>query len=144
MRKRPHGMMFHHFHDDERHIKGQGSISAEEFESLIDFYGKEHNIISADEFLFKSQHNALGENDVCITFDDGLLCQYDIALPVLEKKGIKAFWFIYTSPMDGALEKLEIYRHFRFSMYSDIEQFYEDFFRFVKHDKDIQKKAECV
>ena len=36
-----------------------------------------------------------------VTFDDNLKCQYDIALPILDKYSLKAFWFIYTSPLDG-------------------------------------------
>lgn len=121
--------MFHHFHDKTKHIKGQGSISSEELNSLLDYYGNTHNIISADDFISRSQEGTLSDSDVCITFDDCLLCQYDIELPVLERRGIKAFWFVYTSPFDGVIEKLEVYHHFRFSKFSDIEEFYGAFFR---------------
>ena len=121
--------MFHHFHDRQKHIVEQGSISSEDFSKLIDFYLTDHNIISAGEFLYKLQNNSLSCNDVCISFDDALLCQYDIALPVLEQRNIKAFWFVYTSPFEGTPEKLEIYRHFRFSKFDDIEKFYSAFFR---------------
>ncbi len=124
-----HGIMFHHFHDESKHIKEQGSISSEELISLLDYYSETHNIISADEFLLRSQNNELLDSDVCLSFDDGLLCQYDVALPVLESRGIKAFWFIYTSPSEGIIEKLEVYRHFRFSKFADVEEFYEAFFR---------------
>lgn len=129
-----HGIMFHHFHDDKKHIVGQGSISAEQLDDMLDYYGKTHNIISADEFLYKFEHDYLQSKDVCLTFDDGLLCQYDVAYPVLEQRGIKAFWFVYTSPSDGILEKLEIYRHFRFSKFTDIDEFYEAFFEMAKEE----------
>ncbi len=132
MYQRAHGIMFHHFHDNEKHIVSQGSISAEQLERLLDYYGETHVIISADEFLYKSQHDCLSKNEVCITFDDALLCQYDVAYPVLKQRGIKAFWFIYTSPLTGIPEKLEIYRHFRFSKFTDIESFYEAFFKIAK------------
>ena len=33
----------------------------------------------------------LEDTDVCITFDDNLKCQYEIALPVLDKYSLKAF-----------------------------------------------------
>ena len=125
-------LMFHHFHDTIKHITGQGSISAKEFRSILDYYAETYNIISADEFLYKSQNNLLSNVDVCLSFDDGLLCQYDVALPVLDEKGIKAFWFVYTSPIDGVLEKLEVYRHFRFSKFNDIEDFYRAFFRIAE------------
>ena len=32
-----HGIMFHHFHDDGIHTKGQGSISRDDFYNLIKF-----------------------------------------------------------------------------------------------------------
>lgn len=128
MSDRAHGIMFHHFHDNQKHILGQGSISSELFSDMLDYYGKTHNIINAEEFLYKSLNHTLLPTDVCLTFDDGLLCQYDIAYPVMRERGITAFWFIYTSPLDGIKEKLEIYRHFRFSMFSCIEDFYTAFF----------------
>lgn len=123
-----HGIMFHHFHNETKHIKGQGSISATDFGDLLDYYQKDHNIIGAEEFLYRSENNSLQPSDVCLTFDDGLLCQYDIAYPVMKERGLTAFWFIYTSPLDGIKEKLEIYRHFRFSKFADVEDFYSAFF----------------
>ncbi len=132
MINKPHGIMYHHFHDESKHIKGQGSISADTFEEMIDYYARQHNLIGAEEFMARSEKGTLGSSDVCLTFDDGLLCQYDIAYPVLKRLGLTAFWFIYTSPLEGVLEKLEIYRHFRFSMYKDIEDFYEAFFDILR------------
>lgn len=128
-----HSVMFHHFHDIKKHIVEQGSISADELNALLDYHGKTYNIISADEFLFKSRRDTLLETDACLSFDDGLLCQYDVAYPVLKQRGLRAFWFIYTSPLKGVLEKLEIYRHFRFSKFNDIEDFYAAFFEIAKN-----------
>lgn len=131
MCNKAHGIMYHHFHDEQKHIVGQGSISAETFNDMLDFYGKSHHIITAEEFLQKSEADTLSPADVCLTFDDGLLCQYDVAYPVLKDRGLTAFWFIYTSPLDGVIEKIELYRHFRFAMFSDIEEFYSAFFNIV-------------
>ena len=131
VQSKAHGIMYHHFHDNQKHIVGQGSISAETFNDMLDFYGKDHNIIGAGEFLQKSEAGTLSPADVCLTFDDGLLCQYDDAYPVMKDRGLTAFWFIYTSPLDGVIEKIELYRHFRFSKFSDIEDFYSAFFNIV-------------
>ena len=46
----------------------------------------------------------------------------------MKDRGLTAFWFIYTSPLDGVIERLEVYRHFRSLMFSDIEDFYAAFF----------------
>lgn len=142
MGEKAHGIMYHHFHDDNKHIVEQGSISAEKFDDTLRYYGKSHNILSAEEFLYKSRKGSLLPKDVCLTFDDGLLCQYDIAYPVLrDNGGLTAFWFIYTSPLDGVMEKLEIYRHFRFSKFSDIEEFYAAFFEFVSRTDEKAMEA---
>lgn len=122
-----HGIMFHHFHDDKKHIRIQGSLSQEQFRKMLIFLKSNHNIVSAQEWLIKSHSADFDDRDICITFDDNLLCQFDIALPVLDEFDIKAFWFIYSSPLIGVVEKLEIYRHFRSNNFHSINEFYNSF-----------------
>jgi len=117
--------MFHHFHSDE-HPVGQGSISADELDDMIDFLGAER-IIGAGEWLNRASTNSLGDNELCLTFDDALRCQYDIALPVLEKRGLTAFWFVYSSVFEGSLVSLEVYRYFRHDAFASVEAFYSAF-----------------
>lgn len=131
----PHGIMFHHFHDGQKHIKGQGSISAEQLDGMIKFIKKDNIILSADEWMNKAQNKNLKEHEICLTFDDNLLCQYEIAYPVLKKHNIKAFWFIYTSPFEGVLEKIEIYRFFRFKYFQTIEDFYNSFYKIIEQSE---------
>ena len=73
-----HGIMFHHFHDQKRHIKSQGSISAKQFERLIKLKGPD-KFLTPYDFMDKCQNKALKKNDLCLTFDDSLKCQFDIA-----------------------------------------------------------------
>lgn len=122
----PTGLMFHHFHGTH-HPALQGSIDAATFRKILDFAGLE-NIISAQQWLERAEKGQLKNSHLCITFDDTLLSQYDIAKPVLDDLGIKAFWFVYSSVLRGELEKLEIYRYFRTTVYSHIDHFYEEFF----------------
>lgn len=129
--------MFHHFHD-KNHVKGQGSIDATEFSNIIKFYSNNFNILSAEIFLKKFFNNGLDKNDVCITFDDNLKCQYDVALPILNELKIKAFWFIYTSPLNGYFEKLETYRFFRSFYFNSFIDFYETFFNELNSKKKYQ------
>lgn len=128
---KPHAIMFHHFHN-EKHPIGQGSLDKAKFISIINFYSKKFKIISADLFLNKFINNDLKNNEVCISFDDNLKCQYEIALPVLEKLKLNAFWFLYTSPLDGSFEKLELYRYFRSVYFNSFKEFYESFFKELK------------
>jgi peptidoglycan/xylan/chitin deacetylase (PgdA/CDA1 family) len=97
-------------------------------------------ILDPEEYICKALRDALQPYETCVTFDDSLKCQFDIAKPILDGIGMKAFWFVYTSPMCGELERLEVYRHFRFSRFADVEDFYSQFFKNVmegEHDLGI-------
>ncbi len=142
--KIPHGLMFHHFHNDI-HPVGQGSINSETFKLIINSVGKKYNLLSADDFYNRFISGKLNDSDVCITFDDNLRCQFDVALPVLKEFNLKAFWFIYTSPYNGSFEKLELYRYFRSTSFNRFEDFYYSFFneiKFSKYHDDVIKKLE--
>ena len=131
-----HGIMFHHFHDDGIHTEGQGSIGKDDFYKMINFIGR-NNILDADIFFEKFKSGKLKENDVCITFDDSIKCQVDIALPVLEELKIKSFFFVYTSIFDGKPDYLEVFRYFRMNYYNNVDEFYSSFYQIL--DKDLKK-----
>ncbi len=122
-----HAIMFHHFHD-EQHPKGQGSLSAAQFEEMIDWLSERFNLLQASEYQLKLRQQTLEPDDICFTFDDALLCQYDIAVPVLKKRNIEAFFFIYSSPFVGDPDFLEIYRYFRTTEFESVDLFYGAFF----------------
>ena len=126
--------MFHHFHDNKLHKQGQGSISKDDFCKLIKFIGRE-NILDAKEFYNRFKENKLKPKEVCFTFDDGIKCQYDVALPVLEDLNIKSFFFVYSSLLNENPDMLEVYRYFRMNFFDDINDFYNQFFKNL--DKDL-------
>ncbi len=130
-----HGIMFHHFHDDGVHSKGQGSIDKDDFYKMINFIGK-NNILDADIFFEKLKNNKLKNNEVCLTFDDAIKCQIDIALPVLEELKIKSFFFVYTSIFEGKPDNLEIFRYFRINYFNSVDEFYDIFYKVL--DKDLK------
>jgi len=120
-----HGIMLHHFCGGP-HPKGQGAIDAEQFADLITAVGRDR-ILPAEEWVARTNQGTLHDGDLCITFDDALRCQYDIALPVLERFGITAFWFVYSSVFEGGVEPLEVFRYFRTVAFPDIDAFYRAF-----------------
>ena len=128
-----HGIMFHHFHDDNLHKKSQGSINKDDFYKILKFIGRE-NILDAKDFFSRFKENKLKEKNVCLTFDDATKCQYDIALPVLEDLKIKSFFFIYSSLFKGELTLLEVYRYFRMNYFNNIDEFYNYFFKLLNKD----------
>tara|TARA_B100000579_G_scaffold146651_1_gene118995 strand:- start:328 stop:1296 length:969 start_codon:yes stop_codon:yes gene_type:complete len=130
-----HGIMFHHFHGDGIHTKSQGSIDQDDFYKMINFIGR-NNILDADIFYEKLKNKKLKETEVCLTFDDALKCQIDIALPVLEELKIKSFFFVYTSVFEEKPDNLEIFRYFRVNYFKNINEFYNSFYKVL--DKDLK------
>ncbi len=127
----PHGIMFHHFHDG-KHPGQQGSISASDLSKIIETLRHHHHILPALEWYNKAMNGMLDSCDLCFTFDDALLCQYEVALPILEHYHLTGFWFVYTSVCTGSVEMLEMYRRFRCTCFDSIEDFYADFFDTLK------------
>ncbi len=130
-----HGIMFHHFHDDGIYTKSQGSIDKDDFYKMINFIGR-NNILDADIFFEKFKNNKLKEKEVCLTFDDGIKCQIDVALPVLEELKIKSFFFVYTSMFEEKPDNLEIFRYFRMNYFNNVDEFYNSFYQVL--DKDLK------
>ncbi len=124
-----HGLLFHHFHDAS-HPVGQGSISCEELYEIVDRIGLRH-FLDAGEWMERARVGQLQPTDLCLTFDDNLRCQYDVARPVLDALGIRAFWFVYTSPLQGVTERLELYRYFRSVQFPDFDSFFAAFLDYL-------------
>jgi len=128
--------MFHHFHD-EFHLPVQGSISSLDFDLMISWLRDRYDILDAKEYQSRFISQTLKNTDICLSFDDALKCQYDIAFPLLRKNNISAFFFVYSSAFSDAPDFLEIFRYFRTTHFDNIDEFYKYFFDFlIKNDKD--------
>ena len=134
------GVMFHHFHDNKIKKTGQGSVTPKQFEKIIKSLLLNFNVLNPKEWLEKIFLNSLENNDVCITFDDSLYCQYKIGLKVLKKYKLKAFWFIYSSVFNGELNSFEIYRKFRVCYFKNFDDSYFNKNSSNDFDKISQKK----
>jgi peptidoglycan/xylan/chitin deacetylase (PgdA/CDA1 family) len=117
--------MFHHFRGSG-HPDGQGAMSAEQFDAMIRFIGRER-LLPARAWMDRALSGKLKDDEFCLTFDDGLRCQYEVAYPVMKSLGLDAFWFVYTSPLQGKVERLEAYRYFRSTRYPVVDDFYRAF-----------------
>lgn len=124
-----HGLMFHRFHKSGTSPLGQGSLTDVELDRILNFIGK-NRVLTPQEWLFKLKNKKLQENDVCITFDDGLKSQLDVALPVLDCYGIKAFWFVFSSVFNGGIDRNEVYNRFATTQFASFDEFVEEFFAF--------------
>ena len=132
-----HSVMFHHFHNAQ-HLPSQGSLSSSDFIQMIDWLNDRYSILNASDYKKKFENSTLNVTDICLSFDDALKCQFDIAYPILERLGIESYFFVYSSVFSNKPNFLEIYRDFRTVCYENIDEFYIDFFEVVKSmDKDM-------
>lgn len=116
--------MFHHLHG-EAHPRVQGSFSPQELAQVIDAH--KGQLLPAEDFLDRALAGALDPEHRCLTFDDGLRCQWDLARPVLHAYNLTAFWFVPTAPLIGVQSRLEVWRWVRTVGYPSVEDFYIDF-----------------
>lgn len=125
--------MFHHFHGSG-HRPSQGSIDARQLHEMLQTVGVS-KILPAWLWLERAVAGTLANDELCLTFDDNLRCQLDVALPVLNELKLTAFWFVYSSVFNGNVERLEIYRQFRTERFSNIDSFYERFFATLQNSE---------
>lgn len=136
LKLQPNIIVFHNFHD-KRSVKLQGSISSFKFEKTIIKLKKNFNLLNADTFCSKLLNGNLSKKDISLSFDDGLKSQYDIAIPILNKHNIKAFFFVFTSSFTNRIDKLELYKYFRSTQFKTIDKFYKNFFLEINKLKKI-------
>lgn len=107
------------------------SVSKDKLEKLIE----NRNILSAEEWIEDIEKKKKSEKaKYCLTFDDGLKCQYDIALPLIEKHNLKGIWFPISLPLVDGIVMMEVYKRFANDYYDSIDSFYRDFFKETKID----------
>jgi peptidoglycan/xylan/chitin deacetylase (PgdA/CDA1 family) len=121
--------MFHRFRKDGAPPPGQGAVSEGEFEAILREVGLER-ILSPQEWLARVKAGTLVESDLCITFDDGLLSQYEVALPVLRRLGLQSFWFVFSTVLTGDADRNEIASYLASAVFPSFEEFAA---RFAQH-----------
>ncbi len=134
--------MFHHFHNKKNKQTGQGSLNPKNFKKILVFLKSNYNILSPQKWLIKLKEGKLEKKDICLTFDDALLSQYTVALKILDKFKIKAFWFVYSSIFNGKIDEFEIHRKFRTTYYKNFYNFYLDFIKNFKEEYKFVKNKE--
>ena len=102
-------IMFHDFMKDNS-VGTQGAVSEENFYKIIDFCNTDK--ISNPHIIIENTKKNL-EKSLFLTFDDGLLSQFDIALQILEERHIKGVFFVHSKPLIGEYDIHQITRNFK-------------------------------
>jgi peptidoglycan/xylan/chitin deacetylase (PgdA/CDA1 family) len=75
----------------------------------LELIGRSFDFVSRDELLAAvAGDGVLPERACVVTFDDGLRCQLELAVPVLERLGVPAIFFVPGKPL---AERRALYVH---------------------------------
>lgn len=83
--------------EDEPFDDGVIDTSAEEFERHLVSLKQHFTLVGVDELCAFAAGASLPRNAVAITFDDGYRDNYELALPILQRHGCRATFFVATS-----------------------------------------------
>jgi peptidoglycan/xylan/chitin deacetylase (PgdA/CDA1 family) len=78
-----------------------GEPTAEEFEERMRWVKTNFNVLPLMEAVRAMRENRLPPRALCITFDDGYADNFCIALPILQRLGLPATFFVATGFLDG-------------------------------------------
>jgi peptidoglycan/xylan/chitin deacetylase (PgdA/CDA1 family) len=75
-------------------------VTTDGLRAQLELLGRSWEFVSRDELLAAARGEAtLPERACAVTFDDGLRCQAELALPVLEGLGVPAIFFVPGKPL---------------------------------------------
>ena len=76
-------------------------IDARRFGELCGWLNGWCNILSLDDAVARIKTGTLPARAACITFDDGYADNHNVALPILQRHGLTATFFVATGFLDG-------------------------------------------
>ena len=76
-------------------------IDASRFNELCGWLKGWFNMLSLDDAVARMKSGTLPARAACITFDDGYADNHHVALPILQRHGLTATFFIATGFLDG-------------------------------------------
>ena len=78
-----------------------GEVDARRFDRICGWVKSWFNVLPLDSAVARLRDGNLPERAACITFDDGYADNYQVALPILQRHGMTATFFIATGFLDG-------------------------------------------
>ena len=99
------GVCYHSVSDVKLpHLKHYRRLTVAEFEADLDYLQKTFGFIGYDELeQRRGSHDAVRDNPVILTFDDGFAECANIVAPLLCKRGLSCVFFVITDLIDNAL-----------------------------------------
>ncbi len=79
------------------------ALVAEQFDRILGWVAGAFNVLSPDEAVSRLANGTLPARALAITFDDGYADNAEVALPILQRHGLTAGFFIATDFLDGGV-----------------------------------------
>jgi peptidoglycan/xylan/chitin deacetylase (PgdA/CDA1 family) len=91
---------YHYISAEEHEGRAIFPVSTQALAEQLEVLGGTYEFVSRDELLGAvAGERTLPERSCVVTFDDGLRCQAELAVPVLERLGIPAIFFVPGKPL---------------------------------------------
>jgi len=89
-------IVYHKIKEYDKKFKHDKFLHVKNFEKQIHFFKKKYNFIDCKELFDKKRK--FNNNDIFLTFDDGLKIHYQFVYPLLEKNKINGIFYLSTLP----------------------------------------------
>ena len=76
-------------------------VDADDFDRICGWVASMFNVLPLDEAVDRRDRSSLPARALSITFDDGYADNHDVAMPILQRHGLSAAFFVATGFLDG-------------------------------------------
>jgi peptidoglycan/xylan/chitin deacetylase (PgdA/CDA1 family) len=94
-------LIFHRVLDEPDELF-PGEVDAIRFDRICGWVREWFNVLALDDAVERLKHGRLPSRALAISFDDGYEDNHRIALPILQRHGLKATFFVSTGFLDGS------------------------------------------
>lgn len=96
-------LTYHRVPPDIDPLLSKDQVDARKFAKHMAIIAECFNVLPLPEALERLQHGTLPSRALSITFDDGYLDNFTIALPILQRHGLKATFFVCSGYLNDGL-----------------------------------------
>jgi len=95
--------MYHYVRpDDDRPPSGYYRLDRADFRSQLDHFERRYDVLDGDDArAVLDGERPPSDDDLLLTFDDGLADHHEWVLPELRSRGLCGLFFVSTGPLDG-------------------------------------------